>query len=201
MPFLFVWTAMIFIPLIMSTGVVGLVSYLQFLWPSMSSVQGDLVGIAVVVLVVVLLWRKVESIGKLSVVMWAVMLVAVAALIIASLHPLQRRAGVHWPAHAIQLTHGQFWIGFASGLTIGIYDYLGYNTASYMGAEIKQPGRTMPRAIIFSIISVMVHLPGDADRGARGGQLARHAQHRLAGLQLGRLGGAGEGLGPLGRPK
>ena len=42
MPFLFVWTAMIFIPLIMSTGVVGLVSYLQFLWPSMTSVQGDL---------------------------------------------------------------------------------------------------------------------------------------------------------------
>ena len=155
MPFLFVWTAMIFIPLIMSTGVVGLVSYLQFLWPSMSTVQGDVVGIGVVVLVVVLLWRKVESIGKLSVVMWAVMLVAVAALIIASYTHFHAGQAFDWPAHAIQLTHGQFWIGFASGLTIGIYDYLGYNTASYMGAEIKQPGRTMPRAIIFSIVSVM----------------------------------------------
>ncbi|GAA4985524.1 hypothetical protein GCM10025734_09040 [Kitasatospora paranensis] len=35
MPFLFVWTAMLFIPLIMSTGVVGFVQYLGYLWPSM----------------------------------------------------------------------------------------------------------------------------------------------------------------------
>ena len=155
MPFLFVWTAMIFIPLIMSTGVVGLVSYLQFLWPSMTSVQGDLVGLGVVLLVVLLLWRKVERIARLSVVMWAVMLVAVVCLIIASYTHFNASQAFDWPAHAIQLTHGSFWIAFASGLTIGIYDYLGYNTASYMGAEVKQPGRVMPRAIIFSITAVM----------------------------------------------
>ena len=155
MPFLFVWTAMLFIPLIMSTGVVGLVSYLQYLWPSMTSLQGDFVGLGVIVLVVVLLWRKVESIGRISVAMWAVMLVAVAAVILASYTHFNAAQAFDWPAHAIQLTHGSFWIGFASGLTIGIYDYLGYNTASYLGAEIKQPGRTMPRAIIFSIVAVM----------------------------------------------
>ena len=41
MPFLFVWTAMLFIPLIMSTGVVGFVQYLGYLWPDMSARQGD----------------------------------------------------------------------------------------------------------------------------------------------------------------
>ena len=155
MPFLFVWTAMIFIPLIMSTGVVGLVSYLQYLWPGMTSLQGDFVGLGVVLAVVLLLWRKVESIAKLSVVMWAVMLIAVVCLIIASYTHFNAAQAFDWPAHAIQLTHGSFWIAFASGLTIGIYDYLGYNTASYMGAEVKQPGRVMPRAIVFSITAVM----------------------------------------------
>ena len=155
MPFLFVWTAMIFIPLIMSTGVVGLVSYLQFLWPGMTHLQGDVVGLGVVLAVVVLLWRKVESIGRISVVMWSVMLAAVACVIIASYTHFNASQAFDWPAHAIQLTHGSFWIGFASGLTIGIYDYLGYNTASYMGAEIRQPGRVMPRAVVFSIIAVM----------------------------------------------
>ncbi|MGW9434423.1 APC family permease, partial [Streptomyces decoyicus] len=48
-----------------------------------------------------------------------------------------------------------FWIGFAAGLTIGIYDYLGYNTIAYMGAEIRQPGRTIPRAVITSILGIM----------------------------------------------
>ena len=155
MPFLFVWTAMIFIPLIMSTGVVGLVSYLQYLWPGMTSLQGDFVGLGVVLLVVLLLWRKVESIARLSVVMWVVMLIAVVCLIVASYTHFHASQAFDWPAHAIQLTHGSFWIAFASGLTIGIYDYLGYNTASYMGAEVKQPGRVMPRSIVFSITAVM----------------------------------------------
>ncbi|MGH3440325.1 MAG: amino acid permease, partial [Sciscionella sp.] len=46
MPFLFVWTATLSIPLIMSTGIVGFVQYLQYLWPGMSAWQGDLVGLA-----------------------------------------------------------------------------------------------------------------------------------------------------------
>src|SRR5689334_17827504 len=37
MPFLFVWSAVLFIPLIMSTGVYGFVSYLTYLWPSMTT--------------------------------------------------------------------------------------------------------------------------------------------------------------------
>src|SRR6516225_6194833 len=35
MPFLFIWTAIVAIPLIMSTGVIGLVQYLEYYWPNM----------------------------------------------------------------------------------------------------------------------------------------------------------------------
>ncbi len=155
MPFLFVWTAMLFIPLIMSTGVVGFVQYLGYLWPGMSGGQGDLVGLALVVVVTVLLWRRVESIARITTVMWGVMITSVGAVILASYTHFSASRAFTWPAHAIQLTHGQFWIGFAAGLTIGIYDYLGYNTAAYLGAEVKNPGRVMPRAIIYSIIGIM----------------------------------------------
>jgi amino acid transporter len=155
MPFLFVWTAMLFIPLIMSTGVQGLVQYLGYLFPKLTTGQGDIVGIGVVALVVLLLWRKIENIGKVTVVMWAVMIVSVAAVIIASFTHFHASLAFTWPAHAIQLTHGAFWIGFASGLTIGIYDYLGYNTTAYMGAEVKNPGRVLPRSIIWSIVAIM----------------------------------------------
>ncbi len=155
MPFLFVWTAMLFIPLIMSTGVVGFVQYLGFLWPGMTKGQGDMVGLGFIVLVVLLLWRRVESIARITTVMWGVMIASVAAVILASYTHFSPSRAFTWPAHAIQLTHGQFWIGFAAGLTIGIYDYLGYNTAAYMGAEVKDPGRVMPRAIIYSIIGIM----------------------------------------------
>ncbi|MET9490329.1 APC family permease [Nocardia sp. NPDC006630] len=155
MPFLFVWTAMLFIPLIMSTGVQGLVQYLGYLWPSMSTGQGDLVGIAVVVAVVLLLWRRVESIGKITVVMWTIMIISVGAVILASFTHFHPDLAFTWPEHAVELGHGSFWLGFASGLTIGIYDYLGYNTSAYLGAEVKNPGRVLPRSIVFAIVGVM----------------------------------------------
>lgn len=155
MPFMFVWTAMLFIPLIMSTGVQGLVQYLAYLWPSMTPGQGDIVGVAMIALVLLLLWRRVENIGRLTVAMWAVMLVSVAVVILAAFTHFHPSLAFTWPAHAVDLGSGSFWLGFASGLTIGIYDYLGYNTTAYLGAEVRDPGRVLPRSIVSAIGAVM----------------------------------------------
>jgi len=154
MPFLFIWTAMLFIPLIMSTGIQGMVQYLAYLWPSMTTGQGDVLGLGLVALLVLMLWRRVENIGRITIGMWAVMIVCVCAVILAAFTHFDGSQAFTWPAGAISLTHGSFWIGFASGLTVGIFDYLGYNTTAYLGAEIKQPGRVMPRSIIVSIIAI-----------------------------------------------
>ncbi|WP_030809748.1 APC family permease [Streptomyces sp. NRRL S-337] len=155
MPFLFVWTAMLFIPLGMSTGVIGFVQYLGYLWPGMSQGQGDAVGLVVTVGIVVLLWRRVERIARLTVVLWVVMIAAVVLVIVAAFTHFSPQRAFTYPAHAFELTAGHFWVGFAAGLTIGIYDYLGYNTITYMGAEIREPGRTVPRAIIAAILGIM----------------------------------------------
>jgi amino acid transporter len=155
MPFLFVWTAMLFIPLIMSTGVVGFVQYLGYLAPHMGRTTGDLVGLAMIVVVIGLLWRGVEHIARITAVMWAVMIVSVLLVIIAAATDFSGHMAFTYPAHAFELTSSHFWTGFAGGLTIGIYDYLGYNTTAYMGAEIKNPGRVLPRSIIYSILGIM----------------------------------------------
>ncbi|MFE2226492.1 APC family permease [Streptomyces kronopolitis] len=155
MPFLFVWTAMLFIPLGMSTGVLGFVQYLAYLWPDLSPGQGDLVGLAVTAGIVVLLWRRVENIARLTVVLWTVMIASVVLVIAAAFTHFSPERAFTYPAHAFELTAGHFWTGFAAGLTIGIYDYLGYNTVAYLGAEIRAPGRTIPRAVIRSILGIM----------------------------------------------
>jgi len=155
MPFLFVWTAVLFIPLTMSTGVVGLVQYLGYLWPSMSQPVGDAVGLAVVALVTALLWRRIDSVARLTSVMWGVMLAAVAAVLVAAYTHFHPAMAFTYPHGAFDVTGSTFWVGFAAGLAVGVYDYLGYNTAAYMGSEIRRPGHTMPRAILFSIVGVM----------------------------------------------
>src|SRR6185312_10586799 len=66
MPFLFVWTAMFTIPLIMSTGVIGLVQYLGYLAPGMSSVEIHVISLAVVGIVLFALWRRVSKVGAIS---------------------------------------------------------------------------------------------------------------------------------------
>ncbi|MBK3644303.1 APC family permease [Streptomyces sp. MBT33] len=155
MPFLFVWTAMLFIPLIMSTGVVGFVQYLGYLAPDLTETQGDLIGLGMVALVVLLLWRGIENIARITAVMWTVMIASVFLVILAAATDFSAHLAFTYPAHAFDLAGNHFWLGFAAGLTIGIYDYLGYNTTAYMGAEIKDPGRILPRSIIFSILGIM----------------------------------------------
>jgi len=156
MPFLFVWTAILFIPLIMSTGVYGFVSYLGYLWPGMTTFESYVVGLAMVVLIVALLWRRIDSIGKLAQGLWLVMIATLLVVIIAAYTNFHASQVFTFPAHAFDLTRSGFWIGFAGGLTVGIYDYLGYNTTAYLGAEIRKPGRTLPGSIIVAVLAIMV---------------------------------------------
>jgi fructoselysine transporter len=155
-PFLFVWTAILFIPLIMSTGVVGFVSYLGYLWPGMTTGERYLVGIVMVVAIVAILWRRIESIGKLATVLWLIMIGTVLSVILAAYTHFHAGQVFTFPHHAFDLTRSGFWVGFAGGLTIGIYDYLGYNTSAYLGSEIRNPGRTIPRSIVYSVLGIMV---------------------------------------------
>ncbi|HEX7735758.1 MAG TPA: APC family permease [Ktedonobacteraceae bacterium] len=154
MPFLFVWTAVLFIPMIMSTGVIGLVQYLGFLWPNMTNWETWLVSVAVVAIVVFALWRRIGEIGFLSTVLWVIMLLSILAVTIASFTHFSPSLAFTYPAGAFTLD-GKFFMGLGAGLVIGIYDYLGYNTTAYMGSEIRKPGRNIPLSIFVSILLIM----------------------------------------------
>lgn len=155
LPFLFVWTAMLFIPLIMSTGIIGFVQYLTWFWPDMSTTTGNVIGLGVIWLVIGLLWRKIESIGKLSIVLWCIMLVSIGALILAALTHFDADRAFSFPEGAFNFADSGFWFGMAGGLTIGIYDYLGYNTSAYLAGEIDNPGKVIPKSIIISILGIL----------------------------------------------
>ena len=155
MPFLFIWTAMLFIPLIMSTGIIGFVQYLTWFWPDMSQTAGNVIGLGLIWLIIGLLWRKIESVAKLGIVLWVIMLISIGSLITAALSHFHPELAFSFPEGAFDLSDSGFWLGMAGGLTIGIYDYLGYNTSAYLAGEVDQPGRVIPRSIIFSILGIL----------------------------------------------
>jgi amino acid transporter len=155
MPFLFVWTAMFTIPLIMSTGVIGLVQYLGYLAPGMSSVEIHAISLLVVAIVLFALWRRIESIGAIGTGLWIVSLLSLGLVVIAAATHFHPSLAFTYP-HGAFSAGGPFWAGLGAGLLIGIYDYLGYNTTAYLGAELKDPGRVLPRSIIVAVVGIMV---------------------------------------------
>lgn len=154
MPFLFIWTAMLSIPLIMSTGIIGFVQYLGFFLPNLLPWQSHAIGLVVTALVVFALYRRIESIRSLSAVLWIIMVLAVGLTTAAAYSDFHLNLAMSLPQGAGDI--GKFMTGLGAGLIIAIYDYAGYNTTAYMGDELKNPGRVMPRSIIVSIIAMMV---------------------------------------------
>jgi len=153
MPFLFAWSSLLFIPLLLSTGIVGIVLYMGYLWPGMTDWQAKVISIALSVAAVVLLYRRIESIGRITTILWVIMLVSVAAVTVAAFSHFDPRLAFAYPPDAFTPST-RFFLGLGGGLVIGVYDYFGYNTTAYIGDEIKRPGRVLPLSIIISVVAI-----------------------------------------------
>ena len=153
MPFLFVWSTLLVTPLIMSTGMIGIAQYLAYFWhTSVSLSHWEAVGFTIIT--VALLWRRIDSIGRLTKVLWVGMIITVGLVIVASFTHFSPHRAFTFPHGAFQFNH--FFSGLGAGLVLAIFDYLGYYTIAYLGDETRSPGRVIPRSIVISVLGVMV---------------------------------------------
>ncbi|MDW2981262.1 APC family permease [Rhodanobacter sp. KK11] len=152
MPFLFIWTVLLTIPLLMSTGIIGMVEYLGFFFPHLGWWPVHLISLLATALVTLLLYRRIESIRVITIALWVIMLLSVVGVSAAGFADFHPEFAFSYPDG---MFGGQFFVGLGAGLIIGIYDYLGYFTTAYMGDELRNPGRTMPGSIIISVIAMM----------------------------------------------
>src|SRR5665811_920053 len=70
MSFLFVWQTMIQAPLVIASASIGFAKYFSYLVPLTSNTEKIVSG-SVVVLIILLLYRKIEAIGKISIFLWS----------------------------------------------------------------------------------------------------------------------------------
>lgn len=154
MSFLFVWQTMIQAPLVIASAAIGFAEYFSYLLP-LSAMQSKIMSGGVVICIVILLYRKIEAIGKISIVLWVGVLVTMLWIIFGGivhgnfLHPI---------AHindGINLNYGFVAaIGFAS--VKSVYSYLGYYNVCHLGGEIINPTRNIPRSMFLSIAGIAV---------------------------------------------
>ncbi len=158
MSFLFVWQTVIQAPLVVASAAIGFAQYFSFLVP-LGYYEKKVLSGTLVLLMVWLLYRNIQSIGKLSLVLWAITGGTLLWLIFSGIpHFNWQQAMPHsWP----QMQQGQgFKLLFVAALgqasLKAVYSYLGYYNVCHLGAEIKSPERNIPRAIFISITGIAI---------------------------------------------
>jgi amino acid transporter len=152
--FLFNWQCLLFYPCILASGYIGMVNYAGYIAPvfAQSTPARDALAVGIGVLTIALLYRKTSEVAALGKVLG---LAAGATLLIVTFAAFSH-AGVSQPFHVDQPVRfgTAFLAGFATALYIAMYDYAGYSTVALVGDEVQHPHRTIPVAILLSVLVV-----------------------------------------------
>ncbi len=110
---------------------------------------------AVIILITFLLYRKIETIGKISVILGCVVVFTILWIIIGGFTHRQVTYSF-WPDETQDFFKAAFWLalGQASGKTV--YSYLGYYNVCHIGGEIVRPEKNIPRSIFISVIGIAI---------------------------------------------
>ncbi len=153
MSFLFVWMILFTAPLSAATGAVGFAEYLGYFAPSLTPLATKLIAVGVVLAITVLLYRDIKTVGRLSFVFMLVVLSSILWVIVSGLFRMDLGMVFDFPPQAFSLSKG-FFIGLGGASLIAIYGYGGYNNVCFLGGEVKNPSKNIPRAIVISILLV-----------------------------------------------
>lgn len=152
--FLYIWQTTIQAPLVIASGAIGFAGYLQYLVP-LATWQQKCVSGSLVLLLMLLLYRKISDIGKISVFMGMIVCGTMLWLIISGLTHFDSNLAFTYSKDAFRLTP-LFFVGLGNASTKTIYSFLGYYNVCHLGGEIEAPEKNIPRSIFISIAGITV---------------------------------------------
>ncbi len=176
--FLFVWQLTFSAPLSMASGCIGFAQYAGYLWPSLRETivthqlhfslfglgatvveititRGTFLAMATAAAAVVLLYRRITVIGKLAAWLWVGVIGTTLWIIATGLTHFSAARAFSFPPGA-WTPSTDFFTGLGAALLIAMYDYWGYYNICFLGSEVRNPGKTIPRAVLLSIAGVAV---------------------------------------------
>src|SRR5881394_2380993 len=154
MSFLFVWQTFVQAPLSIASASIGFASYAGYLHP-LTTLQAKMISGSLVILIVILLYRRITTIGKISVLLWIGVVGTMLWLIWGGATHFNARIAFDFPPGAFHLS----WVWFAglgSAMVSTIYSYWGYYNICHLGSEIKDPEKNIPRGIFLSVLGIAI---------------------------------------------
>jgi amino acid transporter len=153
--FLVLWSSVLTAPFLIASGAVGFSQYLHYLWPDVNNAGLSTLAMAVCLINVVLLYRRITTVCAISIGLWILVVGTIVWIIVggAAHIPAALRAQTEV---GFSLTDGTLWRGVGAATLIAVYDYAGYYNVCLIGGELKRPERTIPYSIILSIVLVAI---------------------------------------------
>jgi len=102
---------------------------------------------------VALLYRRIGTIGNMSVVLGGGVLLGCLWIIVSGAPHLSAGRLFDFPPDAFRV-NWVFGAGLGHATLYALYDFFGYYNVCYLAEEIRGPGKVIPRAILFSIAIV-----------------------------------------------
>jgi amino acid transporter len=171
MSFLFIWQLTFSAPLSIASGSIGLAQYATYIFPALghetkvtlpvvgnveiNAIPVALVAIAALSVAVFLLYRRITLIERLSKFLWVGVMLTILWVIFAGVTHFDPKLAFDFPADAFT-PRPEFFTGLGAALLVSVYDYWGYYNVCFFGGEVKDPGRTIPRAVLLSILFVAI---------------------------------------------
>lgn len=152
--FLYVWQTMLQAPLVVASGAIGFAHYFGYLVP-LNDLTSRLVSGSIVIILTLLLYRKIETIGKISILLWSGVIFTMLWIIFGGI------SNGHF-FEPLQHINDGFTLNAAFAAALGaasvktVYSYLGYYNVCHLGGEIKNPSRNIPLSMILSVIGIAV---------------------------------------------
>src|SRR6266566_5016244 len=154
MSFLFVWQTFVQAPLSVASASIGFTRYAGYLHP-LSLLQAKAVSGGLVIFLVILLYRRITTIGKISLLLWAGVIATLLWLIWGGVRHFDPKIAFDFPPGAFSFSWMWF-AGLGSAMVSTIYSYWGYYNICHLGGEIRDPEKNIPRGIFLSVLGIAV---------------------------------------------
>ncbi len=174
--FLFIWQLSFSAPLSIASGAIGLSQYAAFFFPRLEHVwsthnwglhlpllgtlqlswvvmPATFLAISVCALTALLLYRRITAIARLTKVLWVGVMGTIGWIIFAGLTHFNAHRAFDLPSGAFSFSWN-FFAGLGSAMLVAAYDIGGYYNVCFLGDEVEEPTRNIPRALLLSILAV-----------------------------------------------
>ena len=160
--FLYVWQVGFTAPLSIASGCIGLSGFLAVFWPHLDAAPiaalpflhySNFAAAACCLLVMILLYRNISAVTRLAWVLFAGVIAALAGVIVSGFAHSAATGGWQMPT-APPLATAVAISGLAQATLLATYCYWGYYNICFLGSEVREPERTIPRSILLSVFFV-----------------------------------------------